>query len=188
MTAARHPGDPTHPEPTHRLFFALWPTEPMQSALAEVARSAVTACKGTAVPARNYHFTLAFLGDIPTARIAALSSSAQQVVPAAPISITLDQLDYWRRSQLLCATSRADALEATALADNLRRALVLHGFTPDLDKPFRPHVTLARKARMRVAKAQIAPLTWTFTDFVLVASQLTPHGSAYTVISKYPRP
>jgi 2'-5' RNA ligase len=172
-----------------RLFFALWPTESMQAALAAATRDAVAACRGNPMPARNYHFSLAFLGDVPDARVADLNASAQRVAPTAPIAITLDQLAYWRRTQILGATSGVEAPDATALAARLTRALADAGFTPDLDKPFRPHVTLARKARTRISNSRIAPpLTWTFSDFVLVQSQLTPQGSTYTVISKYPRP
>lgn len=188
MTTTRHPGDPTRPEPRHRLFFGLWPSDSMQAALAEATRAAVAACRGNPVPARNYHFTLAFLGDVSDARIADLGASARRVVPTAPVTITLDQLAYWRRSQILCATSTVEAPEATALADTLKRALEDAGFTPDLDRKFRPHVTLARKARTRMPNSRITPLTWTFSDFVLVESRLTPQGSAYTVISRYPHP
>lgn len=173
---------------TQRLFFALWPTDSMQAALADATRSAVAACRGNPVPSRNYHFTLAFLGDVPVTRIADLSASALRVAAIAPIAIILDQLNYWRRSEILCATSTTEAPAAIALAETLKRSLVEAGFAPDLDKPFRPHVTLARKARTKVAKTAIRPLTWTFSDFVLVASQLTPQGSAYTVTSRYPRP
>jgi 2'-5' RNA ligase len=173
-----------------RLFFALWPTDSMQSALADATREAVAACGGKPVPIRNYHFTLAFLGDVRENRLADLSASAQRAAPSTPltISLTLDEITYWRRSQLLCATSTADASAATSLADALKRALVATGFTPDLDQPFRPHVTLARKARTPVRKTPLRPLTFTFSDFALVASQPGPQSSTYTIISRYPHP
>jgi RNA 2',3'-cyclic 3'-phosphodiesterase len=160
----------------------------MQAALADATRSAVAACHGNAIPARNYHFTLAFLGDVPESRTAQLNDSALRIAPSAPLTVTLDEIAYWRRSQLLCATSTVEAAEATALAEALGRALVADGFTPDLERKFRPHITLARKARSRVPSTRILPLTWTFHEFVLVASQLMPQGSVYSIISRYPRP
>jgi 2'-5' RNA ligase len=160
----------------------------MQSALADATRAAVGACGGSPVATRNYHFTLAFLGNVPETRLPVLNDTARRAAPTAPILITLDQLDYWRRSQLLCATSTANAPEATALANALKHGLVESGFTPDLDKPFRPHITLARKARTPIRKTPMPPLTFTFTHFALVASQRGHEGSTYTLISKYPHP
>jgi 2'-5' RNA ligase len=160
----------------------------MQTALADATREAVAACRGNSIPTRNYHFTLAFLGNVPEARLAELTDCARLAAPTATIAITLDEIAYWRRSQLLCATSTSEASEATALAEKLKRALVAGGFTPDLDKPFRPHVTLARKARTSARKTPLRPLTFSFSDFALVASQLGPQGSTYTIISKYPHP
>jgi 2'-5' RNA ligase len=160
----------------------------MQSALADATHSAVAASNGNPVPTRNYHFTVAFLGNVHASRLADLSESARRAAPTGPVVVTLDQLACWRRSQLLCATSTADAPDAMALAATLKRTLLADGFTPDLDKPFRAHVTLARKVRTSIRKTSMPPLTFSFSDFALVASQLGPQGSTYTIISRYPRP
>jgi len=188
MTTAHHSGDPTRPESSHRLFFALWPDDSMQSALAAATRTAVAACNGDPVPSRNFHFTLAFLGNVPTSRAVDLNNAAQRAALPGPIAITLDQINYWRRSEILCATSTNPPASAATLAASLKQALVEAGFTPDLEKEFRPHITLARKARTRIPKTPMSPLICSFSNFVLVASQLSPQGSAYTIISRYPHP
>jgi 2'-5' RNA ligase len=188
MTTANHPGDPTPSERHHRLFFALWPDAPTQTALDDATRTFIAACNGNPVPTRNFHFTLAFLGNVPASRVLDLDNAARKVAPPGALTITVDQINYWRESQILCATSTSKAAEATSLAETLKRVLVEHGFTPDLEKKFRPHVTLARKAKTRIPKTPISPLTFTFTNFALVASYPGPQGSVYKVISKYPHP
>jgi 2'-5' RNA ligase len=177
-----------------RLFFALWPDEAMQAALAEATREIVAAAAGAAIPARKFHFTLAFLGAVPESRtrelgeIAARVASAFQDVAAvrdARIAIALDQVEYWRRSQILCATATTEASEAIALTETLKRQLTANGLAPDLELKFRPHVTLARKVRTRIAKTRIPSLIWSFSEFVLVDSQLGPQGSSYSVLASY---
>jgi RNA 2',3'-cyclic 3'-phosphodiesterase len=147
----------------------------MQSALAEATRTIMSACDGTAVPPQNFHLTLAFLGAVPESRMPDLTPIAARVALAfksvaaaggsgdalsgggSPITIVLDRIELWRKSQVLCATPTAEPTAAIALAETLKRVLTEQGFAPDL-KPlelvsnltimkFRPHVTLARKAR-----------------------------------------
>jgi RNA 2',3'-cyclic 3'-phosphodiesterase len=177
-------------ERTRRLFFALWPDEAMQSALAEAARAVVSTCDGTPVPTRNFHFTLAFLGSVPESRIADLTPIAARValafqdVSTAPISITLDRIELWRKSQVLCATSRAQPSHAIALAETLKRTLTEHGFAPDL-KPFRAHATLVRKVRRVTRERDMPTVSWSFREFRLVESQTAPSGSLYSAREIY---
>ena len=191
--------------PTRRLFFALWPDKRMQSALADATRAITDAADGRAIPAENLHLTLAFLGSVPESKIAALSPIAANVAGAvrslaetdsgsplapseraachAPIAITLDKVEHWRKPELLCATATEPAPAAAALAQTLKDALVAGGFAPDL-KPFRVHATLARKVR-RVSRAlTMPPVVWTFTEFHLIESRTDPRGSSYSTLEK----
>ncbi|HEU4627283.1 MAG TPA: RNA 2',3'-cyclic phosphodiesterase [Steroidobacteraceae bacterium] len=181
MAGASHVGDATRPEPQHRLFFALWPSEAMQLALANAARTVLAACDGTSVPTQNLHLTLAFLGNVPASRITELIDIGARVAAARgdPIAVTLDRIDYWRKPQLLCATATSVAPGATALAADLKRALTESGFAPDL-KPFRAHATLARKVRRVTRDRNMAPVRWSFDAFRLVESRTAPEGSLYS--------
>jgi RNA 2',3'-cyclic 3'-phosphodiesterase len=179
---------------SRRLFFALWPDERMQAALAEATRAVVSACDGAAVPSQNFHLTLAFLGAVPEHRIADLTPIAARVALAyqahaetagAPLVIALDRIDYWRRSEILCATARAPSVPATALAGALRSALTEHGFAPDL-KPFRTHATLARKVRRVTRERDMSAVRWMFRDFRLVESHTAPSGAVYSTREIYP--
>lgn len=51
---------------------------------------------------------------------------------------------------------------------------------------FRPHVTLARKVYRSARTIELQPVTWSFTDFVLVDSKTLPEGAVYTVLERFP--
>jgi RNA 2',3'-cyclic 3'-phosphodiesterase len=176
-------------EPTRRLFFALWPDESMQAALAEATHSIIRAGDGRAIPAENLHLTLAFLGSVPESRIPALSPIAAEVAAtfpelAQPIAVTLDTAEYWRKPQLLCATASAPPSAAAALARALKDALVARGFAPDL-KPFRVHATFARKVRRVSGDLSLPPVAWTFVDFRLIESRTVGESSSYSTREKW---
>ncbi|HVY82186.1 MAG TPA: RNA 2',3'-cyclic phosphodiesterase [Steroidobacteraceae bacterium] len=181
MPGAPRLGDRHPAEPRHRLFFALWPSDTMQLALANAARAVLAACDGTSVPTQNLHLTLAFLGDVPASRVTELIDIGARVAAARgePIAITLDRIDYWRKPQLLCATATHSALGAAALAADLKSALTERGFAPDL-KPFRVHATLARKVRRVTRDRAMAPVRWSFGAFRLIESRTTAQGSLYS--------
>jgi RNA 2',3'-cyclic 3'-phosphodiesterase len=207
MVSSSDTRDGVRSEPTRRLFFALWPDESMQAALAAATRTVVAASDGVAVPAQNFHFTLAFLGAVGESRIPELGQIAAGVAATSPqaagggsdrdgwrraradprdsgkrgssISITLDRIEHWKQSQILCATATRETASAGALAEALARALTASGFAPDL-KPFRAHATLARKVRRVSREREMPPVHWTFRDFRLVESRTDPRGAVYS--------
>ena len=174
---------------TLRLFFALWPTaherRALQAALGETWEALGAARR---VPAESWHVTTAFLGSVEKAALTALESVARRVTAECahcnPIEVRLDQLDHWRKPQLLCAVPAEGSPTATILADALRRELVTAGFAPDL-KPFRAHVTLARKVTRAPPVPTLAAVRWLFPALTLVSSRTSPHGSLYSVISSW---
>jgi 2'-5' RNA ligase len=166
----------------------------MQTALAEATRGIVSACDGAAVPPKNFHLTLAFLGAVAEHRLADLTPLAARVALAyqahaetagAPIVITLDRIDYWRRSEILCATATTPSVPASSLASALQGALTEHGFAPDL-KPFRTHATLARKVRRVTRDRGMPAVHWTFRNFHLVESRTASSGALYSAREIYP--
>jgi 2'-5' RNA ligase len=180
----------TGPPATLRLFFALWPTPEAQQALLAASAACVAASGGRPVPAANLHATLAFLGNVPPARLPALRALAQELAArsvAGALQLQFQRLEHWARPQILCATASATAGAARAgvLAADIRRAAGAGGFAPDL-KPFHAHVTVARKVA-RAAQAQpVAEVTWNCRRFALVASTTGAAGSLYSVLDSYP--
>jgi len=149
---------------------------------------AVRSSGGRPVRAGNLHVTLAFLGVVPEARLVALAAIARQAAASClgggPLAF--DHLEYWRAAQLLCALPTAPPAWTADLARGLQdlsagRGLVGFGIT----RQFRPHVTLARGVQCPPSVMQMQPVTWGFTDFVLVDSKTLPEGSVYTVLERF---
>ena len=190
MTAGPPPAAP--PEATRRLFFAFWPDESQRTALVHATRQAVRACGGRPVPPQNLHVTLCFLGSVPGARVAELGALARRVAadlsPRAPVVLDFGRIEHWARPQLLCASAPAAMQPATPAAQGLARALgdaaAAVGFAPDL-KPFRAHVTLARKVMRAQSGAPIRPVRWQFDALALVESRTLPTGPLYSVVESY---
>jgi RNA 2',3'-cyclic 3'-phosphodiesterase len=169
---------------TRRLFFALWPDESMQKDLAHAARKVVKAAGGKPVPVENFHLTLAFLGSVPESSLEALRAIAERVADACDpqretFEVTLDRIDYWPKSQIVCATATRRPQAAEDLAQVLKRELVAGGFAPDL-KPFRAHVTLVRKVARVTHELDMPNVSWTFRGFSLMESRTDPSGSLYS--------
>jgi RNA 2',3'-cyclic 3'-phosphodiesterase len=191
LTAGALPAAPT--EATRRLFFAFWPDEAQRAALTHAARNAVRACGGRPVPAANLHVTLCFLGSVPEVRVAELGAIGRRVAagwspPAAPATLAFERLEHWVRPQVLCALAAAAAPPETRAAQRLAGALgdaaAATGFTPDL-KPFRAHVTLARKVVKAQFDEQIRPVRWEFDAFALIESRTLAAGPLYSVVESY---
>jgi len=177
-------------EPTRRLFFALWPDAQQRGALAHATRKGVRSCGGRPVPVPGLHVTLAFLGAVPEGRVAELDRIARrvaQVFPARglPLLLSFDRLAHWARAQILCALGgEAVTAGAPELAATLKNETAAAGFSPDL-KPFRAHVTVARKVAHAPAALAVPPVLWRFDAFALIESRTDPGGPVYSVIESY---
>lgn len=171
---------------SRRLFFALWPDEALRRATVAATGRALAAAGGRAVPPDDLHVTLAFLGSVPAERVAA-ASAAGRAVPVASGAQAFDRVTQWGRGgPLVLEASRLEpALER--LRSALCEALIAADFALDR-RPFRPHVTLARKPVQSVPPgppdADGGVLAWPFAGFVLVESETGPGGSRYTVVER----
>jgi 2'-5' RNA ligase len=189
-------------EPARRLFFALWPDDEERSALAQATAKPVRHCGGRPVPVTSLHATLAFLGSVPEVRLDELHAIASEVAgewPAEslPLQLLFDRLVHWAKPQILCALGSEDsgaggadapadahAGRVAALAATLKNKTAAAGFTPDL-KPFRAHVTVARKVLHAPAENTLPTVAWSFDAFALVESRTEPSGPVYSVIESY---
>lgn len=119
-----------------------------------VARRAPAAAR---VHAADAHLTLAFLGDLAEDRVEAACEAARGLgVP--PFDLALGPLGaFGGRAPRVLWWGLEEVPDALAdLARALSGALRAVGFAPD-DRPFAPHVTLAR-ARGRDAERELAAL------------------------------
>lgn len=166
-----------------RLFFALWPADPVRQALYRASRAPVEASDGKPVSPSNFHITLAFLGSLDQ-EAAARARSAAVSVRSEPFQMELDSLGHWPEPQVLWCGARRVPAAARTLADGLRQRLVSVGLKPDI-KPFVPHVSLARKVRRVAALGNFGPVAWAAKDFVLVSSVTGDSGSEYSPLATY---
>lgn len=201
------PGTGT-PEPTLRLFFALWPDETMRAAMGRATQQAVLLSGGRPVPVQNLHVTLAFLGSVPERRLPQLTTIARRVAapipaevrsPAAPerpgIELVFEHLEYWRPAHVLCAAPARPPPPVAALARRLQERLTEGGFGADpatspsagfnIARPFRPHVTLARNVLRSPRAMPMEAVTWSLAEFVLVASRTHPEGAVYCILESF---
>ena len=168
------------------------------------------------MPAENFHVTLAFVGSVPESRVAKVEAVGHQVaaeVARTPVRLTMDAIEYWKKAKVVCATAgvpvsagawppgaarapvpqsagaRPPDTTGARLADTLSTALksrlTAAGFTPDL-KPFRAHVTLARKVPHGTHGGSVPPVSWIFTEFALVESRTESQGAVYRVLGSFP--
>ena len=168
---------------TLRLFFALWPGEDVRDQLRHSTRKAVRASGGRPVDVRNLHVTLAFLGSVPCADRERVEAAAGEVVLESFV-VPLTELKYWPRTRVLVLAPTGASEPLSALHSTLWDRLEAIGFARE-HRPFRPHVTLARKVASPGPLVLRAPIEWRVETFALVRSVTDPAGARYQVLREW---
>ena len=180
-----------------RLFAGIDPPEEACAHLAaHVGTLHVSAARARLVPRTRWHVTLVFLGDVPDARCGdvdeALKRSTSVGTPSARLRIAGGGRFGRGRSTILWAGLAGDVDRLTVLAQDIRRELHRAGLPFD-DKPFRPHLTLARPgdrldaARVEADRAALDSYQgpeWPATPLRLMRSRLGP-TPVYTELGHY---
>jgi len=146
----------------------------------------------------NLHVTTKFIGEWPDERLEELKAKLAGLNGVAPIRLAIRGLGWFpnpHSPRVLYVAVQADpALEELARATDAACAML--GIKPE-EKPFRPHLTLARIREpqpLAELKRTIASLPnddfggWTAPAFHLYQSQLRSGGSIYTKLESYPFP
>ncbi len=172
------------PGPVRRLFLASWPDAATRDATHHATRKAVRLSGGRPVATANLHLTLAFLGGVGADRHEAVCAVAGGL--AAPgFEVVFDRVEFWPRPRVMVAVASDPPAAAAALAAGLWAGLAPLGFEPDL-RPYRPHLTLARKVSRPQAGLIMKPVAWTVAELALVESVTDPAGPRYTVLERWP--
>ncbi len=167
---------------TQRLFFALWPSEEVRAALAEVMAS-LHARRAKPVAAENLHITLLFLGSV-TAQTRICAEKIAEGIAGYPFELRLDQIGFWPKSGIVWLGARELPESLAALVRDLH--LGITGCRIDLDaRPFKAHVTLMRKALVVRRERSHVAVAWRVDDFGLVESKTNPDGSHYQVLTRW---
>lgn len=164
-----------------RLFIALWPDEATRAELAQRRDDWTWPRSATPVKTERLHVTLHFLGDVQRERIADLADAL--AVPFDPFSLTLARPVLWPHGIAVLEPDAAP-LALHHLHARLSKALEGEGIALDA-RPYRPHVTLARRAGETAPPAPGAPVTWHAAGYRLMESAPGP-GGGYTTLRAYP--
>lgn len=132
---------------------------------------------GRRVAAHNLHLTLVFLGSVSSALRQCLELAVADI-HSAPFTLVFDQAGYWRKPQVswLGCSELPDPL--LSLVHALNTAATECGLKPDT-RPYRPHLTVARKVRRDPGEFLLTPLVWRVERFALVESMSQPEGLFY---------
>ena len=169
-----------------RLFLALWPGAAVRRVLAGLAREHLPRV-GRPVHAANLHLTLVFLGAVETGARARLEEACAEIA-FAPFTLTLSRLGCWARAGVAWSAPERTPEALAALVEGLRAAAARAEIAAEA-RPFRAHVTLARRLGARAGKelpAEHRPVRWEAREFVLVRSRTDPRGARYEVLRAWP--
>ncbi len=151
------------------------------------------ACSLASFPVRpvkpeNVHLTLLFLGEVDSGRLPSLLDALASL-RFAPFPLVTTRFGFfssvfWLGVSLTPELSSLDGL--------VRRSLAPFAFRED--RPFSPHLTLARFRRLggedrrRLLRSLGAPprFSWRVSSFVLFESRLGRGGADYFVIRSFP--
>lgn len=134
------------PESTQRLFVGLWPPPAaLTHAQAHLVPFHDRLPGGRWIPLTRWHVTLAFLGDVPVNRVAAISTILDEVGRAhAPLTtMHLQGAGTFRGVLWLGLVPTERHSPADRLARHVQRELRRAGL-PIERRPWRAHVTVAR--------------------------------------------
>lgn len=168
---------------SERLFLALWPEPAWQQQAHRLACSLVRNTGGRAILPGNIHLTVAFLGSVEGAQRNAVITTLERL-DCPVFDFTLDQLGWWKRSRVvwLAPSSLPEPLDE--LYGCVNRRLPSCGLRAE-QRPFRPHLSLIRKA-LRPPAVATAPLPalWRVKELTLVRSTTYSSGPQYAIIHR----
>jgi RNA 2',3'-cyclic 3'-phosphodiesterase len=165
-----------------RLFFAVFPDSETRSRLAAAAQALVLDTESRKVPSENYHMTLAFIGEVSAPLAAFEAVGAAQRIPA--FTARFDGYEYWPAPSVVVARASSYPAPLEDLRRGLCADLAQCGVRLD-DRPFRPHVTIARKVPQAPVLQAMSEIAWTAHSFQLARSDRSRAGAVYTVVDSW---
>jgi RNA 2',3'-cyclic 3'-phosphodiesterase len=169
-------------ESSARLFLALLPDEAARIALAAHADTWQWDAQSNRYALADWHVTLHFIGPVPRQRIDELRAAL--AAPVTPFELRFGQPELWPHGlAVLLPMAVPEALQR--LHARLGHALRRLSLRTD-DRPYRPHVTLARHAAQTALPDRFAAFGWQVRGYALMESTGQP-GQRYRVLQRYGR-
>jgi 2'-5' RNA ligase len=160
-----------------KLFYALWPSERQREMMRDIINPAVSEVEGAAIDRRNWHVTLVFIGDFDEENIPSLHAAARGIEPFN-IRLRFDRISFWQAPKIASLNPRNAPAELGDLVKSLEQILLPFGFLPN-ERVYRPHITVARRARPFTEVPLARPIDLEWSSFELVESVSTTRGVQY---------
>jgi 2'-5' RNA ligase len=168
----------THPSSASaRLFLAVWP-DPKTAGIVDRWRRALDWPPHARLPAReDLHITLHFIGGVARDRLEQVADGL--AVDFEPHTMAIAAPELWHGGIAVLGADACGPLLAlhARLADALRTLEL-----PLDDRPWRPHLTLARHAKGLVLPENGPEARWRVNHYALAESA----GGRYLVLRGYP--
>ena len=164
-----------------RLFFALWPSDQTRKQI-QTFNHALKLHNIKLIKADNLHITLIFLGNTNVKSELMLRQKVKDI-KVQPFVLHFDQLEFWRKPKVLCLTTQQYDPQLSILVADLKSIVEQCGISID-ESLYKPHITLARKAR-RLINIDVHPMEWQANSFCLLESCSTPEGVHYQVLQRW---
>ena len=168
----------------HRIFFALETDTALQTSIGEwVAASLPIDCKP--VQLADLHVTLKFIGSVSDIQLPKIIEAVKEVsVPC--FALTLDHVGYWEAPRVFWLAPSTQPQALLDLVSNLNQCLARHCEIPLDSRPYRPHITLARKVKVKPAIKLLSPMLLSAQSFSLMLSTTSSDGAKYQRIRAWP--
>ncbi|WP_308615674.1 RNA 2',3'-cyclic phosphodiesterase [uncultured Enorma sp.] len=165
-----------------RTFIALELPELFEDEVTALARQLRDVVDGRFMRRETYHVTLAFLGEVDEMGVHdAMAALDETCAGRAAVELVPDGLGtFGRPRDATLWLGLRPVPELLALAGDVRVALDAYGVAYDR-KAFRPHITLARRARMPRGELPtlVFPESGQATCVTLFKSELSSEGATY---------
>lgn len=138
--------------------------------------------EGRAIDRRDWHITLAYIGDFPVTRIHELED-VKNSVGVEPFRLRFDRLEFWPRPRIAALVAPTVPPELEQVVEKLNSGIFSAGVEPE-QRTYRPHITVVRNARPFETQRLAQPALTEWSDFELVESVSEMGGATYRPIVK----
>jgi 2'-5' RNA ligase len=166
-----------------RVFYGL-PLDDALDALAPLLPPIVQEAQGRPVPPANLHATLAFVGSVAPDGVDRLMQIGERL-PRAPITLALDTVGSFRGARVAWVAPSRLPPALTVLHDALAARLRDDAFHVE-ERPYRPHVTVARHCRHTLVTRSVGAVSWRVQRIVLYESIGADDGPRYEPRAEWP--
>lgn len=162
---------------SRRLFFAIWLTDRQRDTLRDVVRPLLSGIEGDFVDRRNWHVTLVFIGQFAETDLASLKASVADIT-FEPFRLRFDRAGFWPRPKIACLETSVIPHELQRLVARIWQAVEPFGVSPE-EHSYRPHITIARRAKAFTTQRLARAIELQCSDFTLVETVSVPGGVQY---------